>query len=175
MQISPIYSKLLLIGLFFTTFFPSKPKKEYHPLHVSTTEISFNQKENSLEISCRIFTDDFENALAKQYKTKVDLVKPTMQKAMDELVKQYVNSHLQYNVNGKNVTASYLGFEIDHEATNVYLEITNVTSLQKLTISNDIMYNLFNDQMNILHVEKAGTRKSVRVNYPDRLMTVSFN
>lgn len=175
MQLLPIYSKLLLIGLLFTAFVPSKPKKEYHPLHVSTTEISFNQKEKSLEISCRIFTDDFENSLAKQYKTKVDLAKPAMQKAMDELVKQYANSHLQYNVNGKNITANYLGFEIDHEATNVYLEIANLTSLQKLTLTNTILYDLFDDQMNILHVENAGTRKSVRVNYPDRVMTVSFN
>lgn len=169
-----IYSKLLLISLFFTTLLPSRLKKDFHPLHVSTTEVNFNQKEKSLEISCRIFTDDFEEVLAKQYKAKVDLNKASMQKAMDELIKNYVNTHLQYNVNGKNANAAYVGFEIDHEATNVYLEITNVATLQNLTLNNSLMYDLFDDQMNILHVEKAGTRKSVRVNYPVKQMSVAF-
>lgn len=169
-----IYSKLLLISLFFTTLLPSRLKKELHPLHVSTTEVNFNQKEKSLEISCRIFTDDFEEVLTKQYKAKVDLNKPAMQKAMDGLIKNYLNTHLQYTVNGKNANAAYVGFEIDHEATNVYLEITNVATLQSLALNNSLMYDLFDDQMNILHVEKTGTRKSVRINYPIKQMYVAF-
>ncbi|RZK58458.1 MAG: hypothetical protein EOO91_08245 [Pedobacter sp.] len=145
-----------------------------HPLHVSTTEIEFNSKEKSLEISCRIYTDDFETVLAKQFKTKVDLNKQTMHKAMDELVKKYLNANLQYKINGKNLTATYVGFEQDNEATNVYLEIDNVLSLQSLSLNNSILYDLFDDQMNILHVVKAGTRKSVRVNYPNKGLNIAF-
>ena len=166
-----IYSKLLLILMIFPIF--SQPSNK-HPLHVSTTEIEFNSKEKSLEISCRIFTDDFETILAKQFKTKTDLNKPAMHKAMDELIKKYMEAHLKYNVNGKIVNASYVGFEIDHEATSVYLEIDHITALQKLNLTNTLLYDLFDDQMNILHVEKQGTRKSVKTNYPETLLSVSF-
>lgn len=166
-----IYSKLLLVLLIFSSFSPTGDK---HPLHVSTTEIEFNSKEKSLEISCRIFTDDFENVLAKQFKAKIDLNKPAMHKAMDELVKKYINANLQYKVNGKNFTATYIGFEKDNEATNVYLEIDNVQTLQSLSLTNSILYNLYDDQMNILHVEKLGARKSVRANYPTRELNVAF-
>ncbi|TKC13037.1 hypothetical protein FA048_05310 [Pedobacter polaris] len=170
-----IYSKLLLVSLIFTCFLPATSVKESkHPLHVSTTEINFNSKEKSLEISCRIFTDDFENVLTKSYNVKTDLNKPSMQKAMDELIKKYLTAHLQYNVNGKTVNATYVGFEKDQEATNVYLEIGNITSLQKLSINNTILYDLFDDQMNILHVEKGGIRKSVRANYPSNALVVNF-
>jgi len=170
-----IYSKLLLISLVFCCLFPLKPMNERkHPLHVSTTEIEFNPKEKSLEISCRIFTDDFETILAKQFKTKTDLTKPSMHKAMDELIKKYMAAHLKPNVNGKNTNFTYVGFEIDHEATNVYLEIENINTLQKLGLANSILYDLFDDQMNILHVQKQGVRKSIKTNYPETLAAVSF-
>jgi len=170
-----IYSKLLLISLVFSCLFPLKSMNEHkHPLHVSTTEIEFNPKEKSLEISCRIFTDDFETILAKQFKAKTDLTKPGMHKAMDELIKKYMAAHLKLNVNGKNATFTYVGFEIDHEATNVYLEIENINTLQKLGLANSILYDLFDDQMNILHVQKQGVRKSIKTNYPETLAAVSF-
>jgi hypothetical protein len=156
------YSKLLLLILM-------------HPLHVSTTEISFNAKEKSLEISCRIFTDDFEHILAKAYQTKTDLTKKELHAEMDVLIKKYLTTNLKYKVNGKPVVANYLGFEIDHEATNVYLEIDNIPSLQSLSLSNSILYDLFDDQMNILHVEKAGIRKSARTNYPLNSLSITFN
>lgn len=166
-----IYSKLLLVLMIFPFF--SRPIDK-HPLHVSTTEIEFNSKEKSLEISCRIFTDDFETILAKQFKVKVDLNKQTMHKAMDELVKKYINANLQYRVNGKVLTANYIGFEKDNEATNVYLEIDNISSLQNLSLTNNILYDLYDDQMNILHVERSGARKSVRVNFPAKELSVAF-
>lgn len=161
-----IYSKLLLVLFFYMPM---------HPLHVSTTEMNFNPKEKSIEISCRIFTDDFESILAKTYRTKTDLTKPEMHTAMDALIKKYLDVHLQYTINGKNVKATYVGFEIDHEATNVYLEIENVTSLQSLSLTNTLLYDLFDDQMNILHVENKGLRKSARINYPATRLAVNFN
>lgn len=160
-----IYSKLLLALLFYTPM---------HPLHVSTTEMNFNAKEKTIEVTCRIFTDDFERILAKNYKTKTDLTKPEMHKAMDILIKKYIDSHLQYVLNGKKVTGNYIGFEKDYEATNVYLEIENVSAIQSLTITNSILYDLFDDQMNILHVENKGLRKSARINYPSTQLDVNF-
>lgn len=145
-----------------------------HPLHVSTTEISFNAKSHSLEITCRIFTDDFEAVLAKNFKTKIDLSKPAMEKAMDELVKKYLAQRLKFFVNGKPMTAKYIGFENDIEATSVYLEIENINQLQQLLVQKTVLYDLFDDQMSILHVENKGERKSARNNYPLANLEVSF-
>ncbi len=170
-----IFSKLLLTLVFFMPILTiGLNEKNKHPLHLSSTEINFNEKENSLEISCKLFTDDFEDVLAKQYKIKTDLTKPSMQKAMDDVIEKYLSTHLQFKVNGKKIQATYLGFEKDNEATNVYLEINMVPSIQNLNISNSILYDLFNDQMNILHVTKSGTRKSLRTNYPETNMSVNF-
>ena len=43
-----------------------------HPIYVSVTEIEHNAKDNTLEISCKIFTGDLEAVLRKNNKIKVD-------------------------------------------------------------------------------------------------------
>ena len=65
------------------------PAGRLHPFHVSTTEINHNATDKTLEISCRIFIDDFESCLSKQYHTKADLSAANVKTTMDTLVKKY--------------------------------------------------------------------------------------
>jgi hypothetical protein len=145
-----------------------------HPFHVSVIEINHNAAEKTLEISCKIFTDDFEKALAKNYKTKVDLINPPNKAVMDTLVKRYLLSHFSLKANGKAVVFNYLGFENDHEAAYGYIEVADVPSVSKVDIYTNIMYEMFDDQMNIFHVIVNGNRKSTRLNYPDKETIVTF-
>ena len=145
-----------------------------HPLHVSTTEVNFNAKDKTLEISCKIFSDDFESILARLYKQKTDLSNPNMKTAMDELVKKYLLSHLQIKANGKATTLNYIGFEIDHEATNIYLEVEKVAALKSIEVNDSILYDMFDDQMSIIHVVKGNKRKSTKILYPEKKFTANF-
>ncbi|SDC79663.1 DUF6702 family protein [Pedobacter soli] len=145
-----------------------------HPLHVSTTEVNFNAKDKTLEISCKIFSDDFESILARLYKQKTDLSNPNMKTAMDELVKKYLLSHLQVKANGKATTLNYIGFEIDHEATNIYLEVEKVSAVRSIEVNNTILYDLFDDQMSIVHIVKGATRKSSKILYPEKRFVANF-
>lgn len=145
-----------------------------HPIHISTTEINFNEREKTLEISCRIFTDDFEMVLANQFKTKTDLSNPAMKSAMDSLVSKYIQSHLRIKVDDKLSSYSYLGFEGESDATYVYLEASGITAAKKLDIQVSILHDLYNDQSNILHVKLGGTRKSTKLDYPSTNGTFNF-
>lgn len=170
---SSITSKLLLFFIIPLVFI-SKETKKRHPFHVSTTEITHNAKNKSLEITCRIFTDDFENVLSKQFKTKTDLCAKNREKEMSALIKSYIETNLKFVVDGKAVKYNYLGFENDHEATNVYLEVSKVAVFKTLAAHNGVLYDLFDDQMNILHVEKSGKRKSTKASFPEKKMSVAF-
>jgi hypothetical protein len=145
-----------------------------HPLHVSTTEINFNARDKTLEVSCRIFSDDFEAILVKLYKQKTDLSNANIKTAMDELVKKYLLSHLQLKANGKAVAMNYIGFEIDHEATNIYLEVEKIPAVKSVEVNDTILYDMFDDQMSIVHVVKASTRKSTKILYPEKKFTANF-
>jgi len=163
------YILLLLCGAFFSVEAGIK-----HPLHVSTTEVNFNAKDKTLEISCKIFSDDFEAILAKVYKQKTDLSNPNMKNAMDELVKKYLLSHLQVKANGKPVVMNYIGFEIDHEATNIYLEVEKIPAIKSVEVNDTILYDMFDDQMSIVHIVKGNNRKSTKILYPDKKFSANF-
>ena len=142
--------------------------KVSHPFHVSVVEVNHNSTDKTLEISCKIFTDDFEKVLAQNYKTKVDLINPPNKPAMDSLVKKYLFSHLSLKANGKPVAFSYVGFENESEAAYGYLEVVNIPLLSKLEVNISLMYDLFDDQVNIMHVIVNGNRKSTKLNYPQK-------
>ena len=161
--------------LIFNAIWMDDPKpRTDHPFHVSVIEINHNATEKSLEISCKIFTDDFEKSLAKNYNTKVDLINPPNKAAMDSLIKKYLFNHLAIKVNGKPVSFNYIGFEHEGEAVYGYIEGLNISSVSKAEISTNIMYDFFDDQVNILHFVVNGNRKSTKLNYPDKETTFSF-
>ena len=145
-----------------------------HPFHVSVVEINHNATDKTLEISCKIFTDDFEKVLVQNYKTKVDLINPPDRKAMDSVVKKYIVSHLSVSVDGKPGKLSYLGFEKDGEAVYSYVQVDNVASVKKVELTNKLMHDMFTDQVNIMHVIVNGNRKSTQLVYPDTAAKVEF-
>lgn len=161
---------LPVIAVFVSAAMPLKD----HPFHVSVVEINHNATDKTLEISCKIFTDDFEQILAKNYNTKTDLTNPQDKSLMDSIVKKYLQSHFSIKVNGTPVIYSYLGYEIDKEAAFSYVEVQKIQSVSKIEINNKLMYDLFDDQINIMHVIVGGKRKSNKLAFPDKEISFSF-
>jgi len=169
---SSFYKWLLIPFLGIVLSSAGLPK--LHPFHVSVVEINHNATDKTLEISCKIFTDDFEKVLAQNYKTKVDLTNPPDRKAMDSVVKKYIFSHLSVSVDGKPGTLSYLGFEKEAEAVYCYVQVDNVVSVKKVELVNKLMQDMFTDQVNIIHVIVKGERKSTKLDYPATVAKVEF-
>lgn len=153
--------------------FASNADQTLHPIHVSVTEINHNATDKTLEISVRIFTDDFEKVLAKNYKTRIDLINPD-RKAMDKLVSDYIKTHLSIRTDGKPVNFSYLGFEKENEVINSYLQVDNIAMVNKIELVDKLMHDLFTDQTNLIHVTVGGKRKSVKLDYPETKTEIGF-
>ncbi|HEX6192391.1 MAG TPA: DUF6702 family protein [Chitinophagaceae bacterium] len=159
------FYKWLLVP--FLGLFLSKPAdSRWHPFHVSVVEINHNPSDKNLEISSKIFTDDFERVLAQNYKTKVDLINPPDRKAVDKLIEDYIKTHLIITADGKPTTLKYLGFEREDDAIFSYVEVEGIPAVKKLDIVNRIMYDYFDDQTNLLHVVVGGARKSTKLEFP---------
>src|SRR5688500_7869508 len=79
-----------------------------HPLYISVTEMNYNATDKNLEISCKIFADDFEKTLASVNNTKVDLSAPADKAVADKMVSAYVKSHLQLKLDNKPVTLEFV-------------------------------------------------------------------
>lgn len=146
-----------------------------HPLYISVTEINYNAEDKNLEISCKIFTDDFENALSTLHHSKIDLTNPKDKAVADKQVYDYIKTNLQLKLDGKPVNLEFVGYEKENDAVWSYLQVSNTGKAPKtIEIFNSLLYDAYDKQINLMHVSVGGSRKSTRLNYPDKESKIQF-
>ena len=139
----------------------------FHPFYVSVTEIKHNSKSKSLEVSCRMFFDDVENAINKQYHVKLDINKLSDKKVIDQYLGDYIRKHLKISADGKMLNLSCVGFEIQEDAAWVYLEVKNIEKVNKISVQDNLLFEQHLEQINMIHVIVDGNRKSTKLDNPD--------
>jgi len=161
---------MLLVGwnTLFTAMFTL-----LHPFFVSVIDINHNEKEATIEISVRCFTNDLEKMIAAETKTTIDLSAPSQKSKGDALLKAYLSKRLNLSVNGNKANLDYVGFEIQKESTWTYFEIKNIKQLSQLNVFCEVLFGVNDQQINIFHVSAKGSRKSYELIYPKN--TTQFN
>lgn len=135
-----------------------------HPLHISVTEIEFDEKEKELEIVTRIFTDDLESAIrAQRQMHELDLLNPPPGFTTDQLVKDYLLQQLSITLDGKFQKLNFLGLEKDDEAVICYVQVAPVKKWKTITVTNRVLLEMFDDQSNLVHVTVQGKVRSLRL------------
>jgi hypothetical protein len=168
---------VLSLGLFIKTGNAkiSEKNKALHPIHISTLEIEHNATDKNLEITCKIFWDDFETILTKNNKNvRVDLTSEKNLAGNNKLVSSYISNHLNLTIDDKPVALIFVGFEKEDAVIYSYLEVNNINSVNKVSITNSIMHDMFDDQIEIIHVIINGNRKSTKLEYPAKNVEFSF-
>ena len=173
-MVSMGYKWLVLCSFCMLVSFRPAEKAITHPLYVSVTEINHNAAEKTLEISIKVFSDDLEQILEKNNNTQLDIAAEKDKAHFNQYIPSYFDKNLVLTVDGKAVKLSYVGFEIDKESALCYFEVKNIPSVKKVDITNSILYDFNDSEMNIMHVTVGGNRKSSRVNYPDKAASFQF-
>lgn len=176
-----IFSVLLVTVFLVTGFtfrlssFPTKVSAPLHPIFVSVTEMNHNPKDKTLEISCKIFTDDFETVLAKATGSKIDLFSPKDTALTGKQISNYIGKHLVITIDGKPAKLNLIGFERELDAVWSYFEVSQVVSTPRnISVMNDLLYDNFKEQINLMHVTVGGNRKSTKLDNPDSNAAFSF-
>ncbi|MEO7308663.1 MAG: DUF6702 family protein [Ferruginibacter sp.] len=152
----------------------TSPAVSNHPIFVSVTEIEHNSKEKTLEISCKIFTDDFEKTLRQTYKSHVDLLQPKDKNAMNKLVSDYVQKHLLIKVDDKTVALQFIGYEQEEEGIISYYQVNNIAAVKKIDITDNILFEYKKEQISIIHTTVNGNRKSTKLVNPEDKYSFGF-
>ncbi len=179
-----LYKWLLISGLSLTSLAgtgPALPAPEaqtgsilLHPFYISVTEVNHSAPEKTLQVSVKTFAEDIEKVLETNYKTALDISKDADKANFERLLPDYLTKHLAFTVDGKRLPMKFLGFEKDKESVWCYFQVDNVAALKKLDIANTILYDLTEDQINIMHVTANGKRQSTKLNYPERNTSLSW-
>lgn len=145
-----------------------------HPLHVSLCQVDFKQQHKTLEISVKIFADDLLNALGKQNIPDLYLGENKENPKSDEYIFNYLQNNLLFKVNEKKVEYTYIGKEMEDDALWCFIQINNVMELNQLEITDLILTEIFDDQNNIVEVNKNGKILNLLLNRKTQTGTLNF-
>ncbi len=143
-----------------------------HDFHASVTQMQYNPKEKSFEISMRIFTDDFEKALSAASGSKVKL---DANDKNDPLIEKYILSHFTYvNPQKQPKPVKYVGHEIEADANWLYLEMPYTEPFRGGLLKQNVLMELFDDQVNMVNIQYQGQKKTFvfRKNQPTQDVTI---
>ena len=147
-------NKLKLILIVFCFGFST------HKYYVITSLFNFTDS-NSLQITVRLFKDDFKDAFKKKYLVN-DIITDEM--LIDSLyhnnINNYFNSFLIVLLDDVKNKLNFIGLENKNDMYVFYLEIENLPDFYNLSIDNKLLFDLYSEQQNIIHVKKNGNKKS---------------
>lgn len=147
-----------LIGILFL----SLSSFAFHKFYVGVFQVNYAAEKKMIQITSRIFIDDLNNGLEKQYHKKTFVGTEKETQADVDLLKKYLAEHFSIKINGQPKTITFLSKEV--EAADVlvcYCRIKDIGKFKTIEISNTILVDWNSEQQNITHISAFGTKRSV--------------
>lgn len=134
----------------------------FHPIHVSVCEINQKADLGVLEITLKIFADDFQDVLEDRTKEQIDLGMESEHAKTDSFIMDYLNETFEIALNDTIKELKFVGKEVDLEdlSTWIYFYVDEATDIKKIDLRNQVMVHWFNDQTNVTHIDCNDKLKS---------------
>ena len=150
-----------------------------HPYYVGVTEINW-ETGKKFDVSLKLITDDLQTAIYKSQKVKFKSIqnnnsnKVALSKYINQCFKVYISGSKKANI---QVPLDFIGWEVEEEATWIYLEAATPKEYKKethISVINKLLYNVLEKQVQIVHCTRNGVRKSDQVIQPDDQVVFDF-
>ena len=144
-----------------------------HDFHTSLTEMRYNAKSKTFEISLRAFTDDLQKVLSAANQNKKFVLENNDKN--DPFVEAYIKKHFVVtNTKNQKLNINFIGREKEGDATWIYLEMPVNESINGSKIQNNVLIDMFEDQTNILNIFIQNQKKSYLYNLKNRIFMVEI-
>ena len=145
-----------------------------HKYYVSVTQVAFIQEKKSVQIVSRIDVDDLEYTLQERYDKTINLTSIAEDPTVDNHIENYLNQKLEIKINTKEVNFDFIGKDYDNDQIVCYLEIENIESISTIEISNTLLFDLFQEQKNIVKLKINDQVNNLIFTYDDRNQYLNF-
>ena len=130
-----------------------------HAYHSTITELRYNAPRKQLEISVKVFTDDFEKALSQGQPTRVNLTDAAPRPLV--LATAYLQRTLQVSTPaGAPLQLQVLGMQAENDGYWLHCKVPLPGPLSGVKLRQAMLLEAFNDQMNIVNIEANGQKQS---------------
>jgi len=161
----------MLILLASTTVLSSNARhieiksSDFHPVHVSYTNVEYIQDNKEFQILFKIFADDFDRIIQNKYNVFLNLENSEKLEGYDKTITKYILEHFKIIINNKDYTKSRLKFlhlELREKAVWLYYIYKFKGKSNKFELKNSLMTDLYHDQTNLLIFNYYGFQKAIR-------------
>lgn len=151
----------LIIGIVFASM--------VHPLHVSFTNLEFNEEDQEWELTVKLFKDDFALDLKNMYDYNI-LIEEDEKEGEAEYFRKYLEDCLEIGYNNEPMKAKewkYEGKKVNFEAVWLNYRFNYNKEISSVRILNRLMFGLYDDQKNLLIFSYKGEQKAYQFRYKD--------
>ncbi len=141
-------NKILVLSFLFLVLLSSFG---VHKFYVSVTQIDYVPSKKRVEITSRIFIDDFNKVLEKKYNKKIYLGSNRQIEGATKLVESYLKEKIRVSINQKTYDLQFLGTEIDNDVLICYLKVSFSEKITTFGIENSVLTEMFREQQNLVH------------------------
>ncbi|MBJ6369647.1 DUF6702 family protein [Snuella sedimenti] len=146
-----------------------------HKYYVSVTQIEYIQDKQSVQIISRIFIDDFEKLLRERYDETITLTAKNEAASTNSYIETYLKEKLRIKINGKDVAFNFIGKDYELDIMRCFLEIDDVKAINTFEISNQVLFDLYNEQQNIVKTKINTKQKSFILISQNDKAVLNFN
>ena len=157
----------IALTLFLFTVFPDQLSA--HELYLSITTIQHQRDDQKLSIQVRLFVNDLEESILQQKGVQLGMWKNTPIDNAQGYVEEYICSRLLIYVNELPVPLDFIGLQIesaeiveDHVII-CELEAYGISEIISIRISNSLLIETIDDQVNITNILANKSRKTINL------------
>jgi hypothetical protein len=150
-----MYLLLVKLALFFI-----------HDFFVSVSYIEYDDQRNAIEAHKKIFFDDFEKTLKKQFLNEDFDILKSNQILVDYYIRDYLTNNIEFVINDKKYDFEYLGHEYEDGIINCYFEINKIKKIKKIKIKDTSLFETFEGQENLIYFKANQKLTTIRLKDP---------
>lgn len=139
--------KSLLFLSVFALLFP-------HDFFVSILTIRHSEASKTLDLTWQMTAHDVEHALSSVAQLKLNSHQEHPK--ADSLLNDYFHQHLHLFQEDAELSWKWVGREMEGENLFCYMQVEGVYTGNDLSVSNNLLQDVFAEQDNIVHVEASG-------------------
>jgi hypothetical protein len=145
-----------------------------HPVHVSVTNLDLDPVRGKVELSVKIFADDFQDLILHKYGVQLNIVEQEDPGDRITAVNQYLQEALQLVFNGKEAAQlQFVESRLNEEAIWLFYRCEHQGKIRKVDIVNRVMLEKFTDQTNLMIVTYNNKQNGYRLD--NKTTELSFN
>jgi hypothetical protein len=134
---------------------------QLHKFYVGLFQIKYASQKKEVQITARIFVDDLDEALQKEYKQQFHLgtIKEIPQST--DFVKKYLAKKVKIKINNTPKSFEFLSSEMNGQTLICYLKIKEVAKISSFEVENSLLMEVYEEQQNIIQMEINGKKQNL--------------